>query len=357
MFPSHVRVSSLIRYFTAALSVYISIYTSLHRQVPHWCNLTFAAASRPRRAPDASNKSAPSGLASTDPPAGEGANAVGDKPVYMPRLVDPGPFTRNLDGSIDMRSLCMPTVLAVLTGHKAVGKVGEQPAPSGGDNNDDDDDNDERDDQERPPFHLEPWSVVERMYPQPEPGPEGAFEVARRLAALRARLKASSSPPPSLPSDPTPPVDPCATSHAERRVTSPTRVVASGLMTPETLGTSPGAAYCGSPRSLGRQTTVIQHVSRPWPDKDSFVGATAQPTLRGSPRGPGTAGGGFGGGRGGGKGDAVAAPPWRSAVRPRGRRRAFLQRMSDDEWKLMKPKFAAYDEQVNKVPALLVSGF
>lgn len=51
-----------------------------------------------------------------------------------------------------------------------------------------------------------------------------------------------------------------------------------------TLGTSPGTGFVGSPDSLGMQSLTLEHLKRPYPDRESKVGAGPQATLRGSPR-------------------------------------------------------------------------
>lgn len=71
----------------------------------------------------------------------------------------------------------------------------------------------------------------------------------------------------------------------------------------------------GSPGSQGMQSLTLEHLARPFPDRESKVGAGPQATLRGSPRGTsaevpwsvtvaGTGSGGFGGGNGGREGEA-----------------------------------------------------
>lgn len=44
----------------------------------------------------------------------------------------------------------------------------------------------------------------------------------------------------------------------------------------------------GSPGSLGMQSLTLEHLARPFPDRESKVGAGPQASLRGSPRGTST---------------------------------------------------------------------
>lgn len=331
-------------------------------------NLTFAAAAKPRALRDASKFDTPKvprrGLSST--PAEYPRTICIDKPVPMPKLLWPRPFHRKADGSMDMSTLCIPRILAVIVGHENSGAIDitddrelETPWGTGSSDEKTRASKTEGGRGETKPFVLKRWHTAEEMYPQPPLGMEGAAEFARRLAESRA-----VSPAPAPVADAAiPPLTP----HG-RRAKSPTGSSPSlaGRHTSEVLGTSPGGGYVGSPRSVGRST--LSQLARPWPDKDSYVGVSAQPTLRGSPRGY-TAGGkpwGFGGtnggsssggGSGSGGGSTPVAPSAvdtsKSVVGGATNGVSYPEfeskKMTDQVWKLMEPKFDEYDEQVDQV--------
>lgn len=331
-------------------------------------NLTFAAAAKPRKLRDVSKfdapKAPPRGLSST-PPEHPRATCI-DKPVSMPKLVWPRPFSRKSDGSIDIDTLCIPRILGVIVGHEKTGAIDitddrdpETPWVSGNTEEATPASKAEEGLEQTNPFALKRWHTAEEMYPQPPPGMEGAAEFARRLADSRAL-----SPAPAPAADAAiPPLTP----HG-RRTKSPTGSSTSlaGRHTSDLLGTSPGTGYIGSPRSVGRST--LSQLARPWPDKDSYVGVSAQPTLRGSPRGypaggkvwgfAGSSGGsGSGGSCGSGGGSTPVAPAAIDTSNSAGKGAADgmsypefeRKKMTDEVWRLMEPMYDKYDEQVDQV--------
>ena len=288
--------------------------------------MTFAAAAEPRNRQryDESPKTVPAGLASTTPPAPQPPGTP--RPLTMPKLMWPEQLRWKANGRIDMGSLDVPFVLQRLLewpgrDHPDVIDIAGPPDPE--DENLDDEGGLERrkaearrwdEENDVRPYRLRKWHVVEQRFPQPPHGIEGAAEHARiQRRARRARRKELAAAAAAAAaggggggggggSVNTP------GSADERRLRSPSgsaSSVSGRPLPPELfLGTSPGAAaYIGSPRSLGRLST-LPRFGRPFADKDSYVGVVAQPSLRkGSPRGPpaGTAGqwGGSGGGGGG----------------------------------------------------------
>ena len=331
-------------------------------------NLTFAAAAKPRKLRDVSKfdfpKATPQGLSST-PPEHPRATCI-DKPVSMPKLMWPRPFIRKSDGSIDVDTLCIPKILAVIVGHEKTGAIDitddrDLETPWGNANTEEKTRASKAEGglEQTKPFALKRWHTAEEMYPQPPPGMEGAAEFARRLADSRVVSPA-----------PTPTADaaiPPLTPHG-RRTKSPTGSSPSlaARHTSDGLGTPPGAGYVGSPRSLGRST--LSQLARPWPDKDSYVGVSAQPTLRGSPRGypaggkvwgfSGSSGGSGSGGSGGsGGGSTPVAPAAIDTSKSAGKGitdgmsypEFERKKMTDEVWRLMEPKYDEYDEQVDQV--------
>lgn len=229
----------------------------------------------------------------------------------MPKLIWPEQLRWQADGRIDMGSLDMPFVLRKLLewrhDHPDMIDIAGDPGPEDGNLDDDeelerrkaeaqrwDEENDAR------PYRLRQWHVVEQKFPQPPHGIEGAAEHARVLRKARKKelaaeaAAAAAAPPPSA--------------HGggadDVRLRSPSgsaSSVSGRPLPPElelVLGTSPGAiAYVGSPRSLGRLSTLPK-IGRPFADKDGYVGVAAQPSLRSSPRSAyGSGGGGGGGGK------------------------------------------------------------
>lgn len=328
-------------------------------------NLTFAAGSRPQSGPP---KGTPAGLASTAPP--EPAHAGVNKPMPMPRMVWPAQVSFHPDGTLDMDTLYMSKTLRVIVGlEKADSDLACLPGAEGsgvreaeGDGGGRGGDSKRGIVDEASVSGVRPWHIVEEMYPQPPHGIDGAAEFARRLAEARAPPSPTGLPlqlPLSLPLPPstvdvpvaTPPFTPVG-----RRIKSPTGSYASstGRFTSDTMGTSPSVGYAGSPRSLGRST--LSQIARPWPDRDNFVGPTAQPTLRGSPRGYDPVGKGSGNS---GVGEESGSTPGGGEGLKSGPRcgmggaevfRAYSdKKISEEEFQLWVPKFREYDAQVDKV--------
>lgn len=73
--------------------------------------------------------------------------------------------------------------------------------------------------------------------------------------------------------------------------TSATAVSSTPSRLPEIMGTSPGTGIVGSPDSLGLVNLTLGNFSRPFPDRDSKIGAAPQATLKSSPRGSNAGGG------------------------------------------------------------------
>lgn len=320
-------------------------------------NLTFAAGSRPQSGPP---KGTPAGLASTAPP--EPTHAGVNKPMVMPRMVWPAQVSFHPDGTLDMDTLYMSKTLRVIVGLEKAdsdlaglpGAVGRETGGGGGGGGDS-----KREIVNKASVSgVRPWHIVEEMYPQPPHGIEGAAEFARRLAEARApplpvglplQLPLSLPLPPSTVDVPvaTPPFAP-----AGRRLKSPTGSYASstGRFTSDTLGTSPSVGYAGSPRSLGRST--LSQIARPWPDRDNYVGAMAQPTLRGSPRGckgSGNSGVVEESGSTPGGGEGLKSGPRCGMGGPEVFRAYSDKKISEEEFQLWLPKFQEYDANVDKV--------
>ena len=340
----------------------------MYLQVPHFMNLTFAAAAKPRALRDASKFDAPKaprrGLSST-PQEYPRATCI-DKPVPMPKLVWPRPFRRKTDGSIDIDTLCIPRILAVIVGHEDTSAIDitddHDVETLWGDGNPEEKTRRGKTEEgleKSASFALKRWHTAEEMYPQPPLGMEGAAEFARSLADSRLVPPASAP----VADAAIPPLTP----HG-RRAKSPTGSSCSlaGRHTSEGLGTSPGTGYVGSPRSVGRST--LSQLARPWPDKDNYVGVSAQPTLRGSPRGyptggkawgfggsSGGSGSGGSGGSGGGSTPVASSAPDTLKCVARGATGGMSypeferKKMTDEVWRLMEPKFDEYDEQVDQV--------
>lgn len=294
-------------------------------------NLTFAAAAEPRNRHRyyESPRAVPAGLASTTPPPPRPPET--QRPLTMPKLIWPEQLRWQPDGKIDMKSLEIPFVLKKLLewrhDHPDIIDITGPADPSDEKPVDEkelerwkaeaqrwDEENDVR------PYRLRKWHVVEDKFPQPPHGIEGAAEHARILRKARKKLReelaaaaaaaAAAASAPGGTVDP-PPFTPGGGSGDDFRLRSPSGSASSMSgrpLPPELfLGTSPGtAAYVGSPRSLGRLSTLPK-IGRPFADKDSYVGVAAQPSLRSSPRGAYGGGGGrswgIGGSGSGGGGD------------------------------------------------------
>lgn len=299
----------------------------LDPKLPHWMNLTFAAAAEPRNRHRYGEppKAPHEGLASTAPPV---AKPPGTKrPVTMPKIIWPEQLRWKSNGKIDMRSLDMPFLLKKLLDwrrdHPDVIDIAGPPDPDDIDLADDgqlerrkaeakrwDDENNVR------PYRLRKWHAVETKFPQPPHGIEGAAEHARILRKdrkkLRRQLSAAVESTALLPES-----GGGGGGGDDRRQRSPAGSSSStGRLLPleMLLSSSPGAAaYVGSPRSLGR----LCQLARPFPDKNNVVAVVAQPSLIGSPRGTkpwgiGGSAGGVGDGRGGSGGNSggAAAKLW-----------------------------------------------
>lgn len=299
-------------FFVARLSrtAYPNTSPPLPPQLPHWMNLTFAAAAKPRnRSRNGEPPTAhPAGLASTTPPNPQPPET--QRPVTMPKLIWAEQLRWKPDGRIDVASLNVPFVLKRLLewreDHPDIIDIAGPPDPE--DEHLSDEDGLERRkaeankwDEENTGgraagrYRLQKWHAVEHMFPQPPHGIEGAAQHARVLrnarkklrkqvasaaAAVAAAAAGTGGAPPSTPGE--------SSFLVERRhMRSPSGSVssASGRIPPElVLGTSPASAgYVGSPRSFGRTLTLSQ-VSRPFPDRDNYVGVAPQPSLKRSPR-------------------------------------------------------------------------
>ncbi|CAN0431711.1 unnamed protein product, partial [Ectocarpus sp. 12 AP-2014] len=144
-------------------------------ELPHWMNLTFAAAAEPRNRHRYGDppKPPPEGLASTAPPV---ADPPGTKrPVTMPKIIWPEQLRWKSNGKIDMRSLDMPFLLKKLLDwrqdHPDVIDIARPPDPDDMDLADDgqlerrkaeakrwDDENNVR------PYRLRKWHAVEDKF-------------------------------------------------------------------------------------------------------------------------------------------------------------------------------------------------
>lgn len=363
-------------------------------------NLTFAAAVDPRnRHQDGEGPQAvPAGLLSTTPPAPEPPR--NQRPVTMPKLIWPEQLRWKPNGTIDMKSLDMPFVLKKLLewrhDHPDMIDIAGPPDPE------DDDDALERRKAEATkwdennkvrPYRLRKWHAVEQKFPQPPHGIEGAAEHARVLRKARKKLRKELAAAAAAGAGTDGAAALFAIGGDDFRLKSPSGSVSSmcgRLVPPEVpLGTSPGTVYSGSPRSLGRMSTLSQF-ARPFKDKDPYVGVAAQPSLKISPRGayvgvkpfggigvtgtPGgvgdSGGGGSGSGGWGGGGaitsvsggvaeaEAVATMKPPSVLRggeteKAARRKAWpedeREKMGDEAFALFVPKWRGYDNSVDQV--------
>lgn len=357
----------------------------------------------------------PAGLASTTPPAPRPPET--QKPLTMPKLLWPEQLRWRADGRIDMKSLDMPFVLRKLLewrdDHPDIIDIAGPPDPEDKNLEDEnegellrrkaearewDEENDVR------PYRLREWHAVEQKFPQPPHGIEGAAEHARILKKARKRLReelaaaAAVAAAAAAAAAGTATRAPSTPGSDDFRLRSPCGSASSmsgRALPPELLlGTSPGAAYVGSPRSLGRLSTLPK-MGRPFADKDSYVGVTAQPSLRSSPRGAyGSGGGGSGAGRswgivgssgssggsgrgdrgdgnggstgrstpvaaaaavagsrggGGGDGTEAGSVPEKAAKKKKARPEYERTTMSDKAFALYVPKWKEYDNSVDQV--------
>lgn len=266
-------------------------------QLPHWLNLTFAAAVEPRNRHQYGDppKAVPAGLWSTAPPTPQPPE--NQKPVTMPKLIWPEQLRWKRDGRIDMKSFDMPFVLKKLLEwrHDHPDMIDIAGPPDAGDGNFDGDGAPKRRKAEATelveknnvrPYRLRRWHVVEQKFPQPPHGIEGAAEHARILRKARKTLRkelaaAAGGTDGAAAAAGVAAGAPFAIGGEDFRLRSPSGSVSSmcgRLVPPERLGTSPGTGYSGSPRSLGRSSTLSQF-ARPFKDKEPYVGVKAQPSL------------------------------------------------------------------------------
>lgn len=278
-------------------------------------------------------KEVSAGLQSTAPPTPQPPKK--QRPVTMPKLIWPEQLRWKPNGAIDMKSLDMPFVLKKLLewrhDHPDMIDIAGPPDPEE-DNLDDEDALERRkaeaakwdDENKVRPYRLRKWHVVEKKFPQPPHGIEGAAEHARILRKARRTLRKELAAVVAAGADGAAP--PFAIGGDDCRLRSPsgsTSSMCGRLVPPELLlGTSPGAGYIASPRSFGR----LSQAARPFQDKNPFVGQPPQPSLRPSPRGACP--------------EVRRKKPWPEYER---------KTMGDEAFALFVPKWREYDNSVDQV--------